>query len=615
VRAADLRAARRGRDVNRRAALGDFLGAAHHQLGTAAVFRTAIARGGDMTEIRHSLLRVVLAMSRHVQDVTATGPQHRRGHPVLEDWDRAGMEAREALIHAAAALHGDTIGARQPGVAAGSELARRLDAAALSLTYGRDLLHTHLARGPRGGLRFHSEWGSVLITPRARWALLAEMGSFARRLAPLGEQVGYSARARGSPRARQALNGACHWLEIMSTSIRQAHLARPVSAAELELLRAIPAGACLPWLRPDTSAPVRSLPETVVATAERARHAAWLSDSQPPWRPGMSVNSLRQTAAASTLTSHHCEILLRSLARGQRMGGEPAIALRAAADAAGRMRTRWLAIAHALDQVTTSSQDQPTPFTAAAGDLALWTGRLAHADPGWTLASGPGPAPRPGEEPSREPNEMRESLAAVHDACDAMSWTASADRRRVRALAAAGQVLVAAGPEPGTLDMLGPLAPARPDRIGALLTLYQYTTQASAEVTTTVSVAASAARVPHRTVLPAGHRREPVTPEAAEQIADAQSLYQPGRIERTLRGLGVTDIDLLRRGGEIDRAAEQLIIQAAERESRLPEPSGRGLRVQAVKRDHRQRASTDGRTGLAAGTSMSAYAEGAEAEP
>jgi len=156
-----------------------------------------------MTEIRHSLLRVVLALSRHVQDITATGPQPGRGRPALDGWDRAGMEAREALIHAAAALHGDTLGARQPGMAAGSELARRLDAAALSLTYGRDLLHTHLARGPRAGCgsarsgeRPHHAAGPV--------ALLAEMGSFAHRLAPLGEQVGYSARARGSPRARQA---------------------------------------------------------------------------------------------------------------------------------------------------------------------------------------------------------------------------------------------------------------------------------------------------------------------------------------------------------------------------------------------------------------------------
>jgi hypothetical protein len=64
--------------VNRRAAFGDFLGTAHHQLGTHPVFRTAIARGGDMTEIRHSFLRVVLVMGRHVQDITATGPQARR---------------------------------------------------------------------------------------------------------------------------------------------------------------------------------------------------------------------------------------------------------------------------------------------------------------------------------------------------------------------------------------------------------------------------------------------------------------------------------------------------------------------------------------------------------
>ncbi len=91
----------------------------------------------------------------------------------------------------------------------------------------------------------------------------------------------------------------------------------------------------------------------------------------------MSVNSLRQTAAASTLTSHHCETLLRSLTRGQRMAGEPGIALRAAADGVGRMRTRWLGIAHALDQVTTSAQEPPSPVAAAAGDLALWTGRLA----------------------------------------------------------------------------------------------------------------------------------------------------------------------------------------------------------------------------------------------
>jgi hypothetical protein len=94
--------------------------------------------------------------------------------------------------------------------------------------------------------------------------------------------------------------------------------------------------------------------------------------------------------------------------------------LRAATDAIDRTRTSWLGIAHALDQVTTSNQDQPSPLAVAAGDLALWTGRLAYANPAWTLASGPAAAARPEEERSRKPSEMTEVLAAAHDACDAM---------------------------------------------------------------------------------------------------------------------------------------------------------------------------------------------------
>ena len=177
----------------------------------------------------------------------------------LAGWDRAGLEAREALIRAAAALYGDTLGGRRPGVAAGSELARRIDAATLALTCGRDLLQTHLARGPRGGLRFRSEWGSVLTTPRARWALLAEMGSLAHRLAPVGEQLGLSARARGSPRARQAISDACHWLQIMDTSIRQAYRDEPAAGG-----------------RPGTAAgrPGRRVPAPAAAGRSAGRSAA-----------------------------------------------------------------------------------------------------------------------------------------------------------------------------------------------------------------------------------------------------------------------------------------------------------------------------------------------------
>ena len=146
--------------MSSRAVFGDFTGAARQQLGSPATLRTAAARGGHVPEIRHSLLRLLLVMSRYVQDITLQPVRPPSlGRPPPAGWDRAGLEAREALRRALAGLYGDTISRRWPGVQAGSELARRLDGAALSLTYGRDLLHTHLARGPRGGVRYQSEMG------------------------------------------------------------------------------------------------------------------------------------------------------------------------------------------------------------------------------------------------------------------------------------------------------------------------------------------------------------------------------------------------------------------------------------------------------------------------
>jgi hypothetical protein len=61
---------------------------------------------------------------------------------------------------------------------------------------------------------------------------------------PLGGKLG----------ARSLINDACHWPGIMGASVRQTHHDRPLSAADLELLWAVPAGACLPRRRPDTSA-------------------------------------------------------------------------------------------------------------------------------------------------------------------------------------------------------------------------------------------------------------------------------------------------------------------------------------------------------------------------
>jgi hypothetical protein len=85
-------------------------------------------------------------------------------------------------------------------------------------------------------------------------------------------------------------------------------------ASDLELLRAIPANTLPPRRLPARAESVAGLCQGVISSADRVRHLSWVAGRQPAWSPGLTVNSLRRIAATSTLTSHHCEILLRSLA-------------------------------------------------------------------------------------------------------------------------------------------------------------------------------------------------------------------------------------------------------------------------------------------------------------
>ena len=566
-----------------RVAFGDFLDAARGHLGSPAVLRRAASRGGDVQEICHSLLRVVIVMGRYVQDVSvAAGQAPSRATPVTAVWGRAGLDARSALTSAALLLHGDTQARRYPDRPAGSELARRLDAAALSLATGRDLLQTHVAQNPDGARDLRSEWWLVVNSPPATRALLAEMALLARAVAPLGAWAGHSAGTRGSPEVRRRLNAsdpryrlkaACEWLQFLDTSIRAAHQQEPVSAGDLELLRAIPASRLPARQLPDGSEPVTGISEGVIAAAERARHAAWVSAKVPPGSPAVTVSSWRRVAAASTLTGHHCAILLRSLADRTQGGasGELTAGLLQAADAAGRASARWLRVAHALDDVTTDTQGQRSSATAGASDLALWTGRLAYADPQWTLASGPRYEARPSRSLAPEPSDIPLAVAAVHNACDAMTRLAHADRDQVKAAAAADRILVAITAPLDIWDAPRPYGPALRGQIDAMVALYDYAGDASTRATARVADAAIAVRAPSRVLAAARaatdarHERRPeptldvaTAPQAAGQPGD-----RPGPIEDSLHKLGVTSPDLLRRGADIDRAGERLIIQAA----------------------------------------------------
>ena len=109
--------------------------------------------------------------------------------------------------------------------------------------------------------------------------------------------------------------------------------------------------------------------------------------------------SLHQVAAASTVTSHNCRVVLQTLTTG--ISGRGSDRLRAdlaeAAEAASHARLAWRRVAGALDQVVTDGRGHVSPVAVETRDLAIWTGRLAYAEPEWTPSSGPRREIRPPE--------------------------------------------------------------------------------------------------------------------------------------------------------------------------------------------------------------------------
>ena len=141
-----------------RPAFGDFLTAARDHASVAAA-RPETDRGGDhVQEVTDSLLHVITVMSRYLNDITTVPGDEQPGitRPPMTAWGSARINTRDALANAAGHLRQHSSRRRAHGVTPRSELARRLDATAVTLTAGRDLLHTHLARDPRGARQYRS---------------------------------------------------------------------------------------------------------------------------------------------------------------------------------------------------------------------------------------------------------------------------------------------------------------------------------------------------------------------------------------------------------------------------------------------------------------------------
>jgi hypothetical protein len=570
--------------VTARPAFGDFAGAFRAQLRNAVGLRELAAGGppetawaGQVQEFTRSMVGVVTVMARYSADIAAVLADSHPKAAVPGTWPRASIQAREALGNASMFLQPAPASTGRPGHPRPADpAARRLDAAAAALAAGRDLLHTHVAVRPDGSRLERSEWAPVVTSAPVARALLLELGLWARRIAEHGARIalpGPAAR-HGTGEERHRLNTACQWLWVLDSAVQAAHRHQPVTAAEIRLLHAIPAST--PALRclPGGTEMVTRLCQGTSSTAERIRHAATITAPDPTWSPALTGDSLSHAATCSTVISHHCEILLASLAARARQHGADRLAgrLLGCADTAGQARAAWLHTARAWRRITTDTRGTISPAAAETTDLVLWTGRLAYADPSWIPALGPSHATRPPDALAPEPGDLPIVISAVHQASQTLTQIAAADHSQIRAAAEAGRLLVPTRSLPDRFDIPHPFAPAPRDRVNALLDAYHDAGTASAQVTAAVAAIAADMRAPsHILTLAraatrgdseflANSEREPTPP--GPEPHHAQGL--PGPVERILQDLGVASPAMLARAFAIDQLGEQLILGAAD---------------------------------------------------
>ena len=201
--------------------------------------------------------------------------------------------------------------------------------------------------------------------------------------------------------------------------------------------------------------------------------------------------------------------------------------------------------------------------------LALWTGRLAYADPEWTLASGPRHAVRSTEDVTSRPGELEQVVAAVHHASDALQHLAAAHQQQAWLGARASRFLVATRSLPEDYDIARPYAAATLARANLVLSAYESAHEAAVKATIRTADTA-AARAPSQVLSIAAavstDRAAAVGSKPSNGLAGEAVITEPppfpGPLERSLYNLGVTDLGQLQRATELDRATEQLLIDA-----------------------------------------------------
>jgi hypothetical protein len=562
------------------ATLGDFLAAARGHLSAAAVSPSAVAPGRDIDEYRHGLARLVTVLSRYAGDLTREIRKLPSGHLAdVRPWYQASVRAQEALASAASVLAADASGGLQ-GDGLSSPGARHLSAAAASLAAGRDLMQGHFTMTQSGARLHQSSWAVAITSPAVQQALLTEITSLGAQAADAAEATADPVTAGGrTTLAQRRIGTACEWLRLAQDRVSAVGRRDAAAVAGREVLNAIPANVMPSRRVPEDAELVTELCEAVSAAAQRARHAAWSATQADPFSPAISATSWHRIAEAGTVASHNCHLLYTALA--ERAAGEDAGLKDQLLRAAGQTRlarARWLAAALGIQEITTEVRGHISPAAIEAAELALWTGRLAYADPGWTLASGPSHPPRSPADLAAGQTELHAVVDAIHQASDAFSSLAIANREQASKAVQAHRLLIPArsmaeryntgrgipmrvppAPEPYAMSLLADCHDT------AVVTAR--TAEESAGIVArlgTPSRVLAAAEAAIREQPERARGREPAArtvtePAAGEPVA--------GPVEARLRDMGVTDVRLLWRATSIDEAAQQ-VIREAEAEQR-----------------------------------------------
>jgi hypothetical protein len=559
-----------------RATFGDFAATASRQLellrNCAIAQRSGRASARTSADICSGIRTAVHTMVSYSDDagrvLDALPRSERRS---FTPWIRAAEVTRTALTDADACLR-PYAGTRRyadqhrpnPDV---------LSAAVRAMTLGRDLLHTHL--GPRSGenLGHRSEWAPVITSAPIACALLHHVGGWARQLAPHASRAAALSQGAAS-QDREGLYSASRSLWITSWAIGTAQDHQPVPPDHLRLTAAIPVNECLPACLPGKSEPVANLCDGVISTAERLRSAS----TRTPRSLLASRESFRHTAGCCAVTASNLRIILRTLGSDDRL---PCPSLIAVSYAADRARNTWLQVAEAWDHITTETRGAKDQTATEATALALWTGRLAYANPDWTPALGPRHELRSLAELADSPEQVRHLVDALHHSFHTLTEVAEAELNQARIAGTTGRLVVPTRSLPEDFDIPYRFAPAPATQCEPLLSSYQLAHQASREGTDAVAeVAAEIGGPSHvlgtlRQVAPHGERAttRPSLRSAAAGSRDASGSRAglpspmpppPGPVERILLDLNIADKADLDQAAALDIAADQLILRAAK---------------------------------------------------